>query len=131
MIDILTKEVITRDIENFRDAAAIATTSTYSTRVGCVAAINRKFVCGAFNTQRNLPKNVPHLEATRHAEHNCLAMVPAGDLEKVTLYIARLNRANQRLPSRPCVACMAEIVSLGVREVVYINKHARLVKEYW
>jgi tRNA(Arg) A34 adenosine deaminase TadA len=125
------KEVLQRDVKNFQRAVDVATLSDYTTRVGCVAAINNRFLCGTFNTHRNAARNVPHKEATRHAEPNCLAMVSDSDYSKLTLHVARINKIGGTLPSRPCTACMTLIVSLGVREVVYINKSGRLVKEYW
>jgi deoxycytidylate deaminase len=129
--EIYEKEILRRDITNYQKAVIMAGRSSYSTRVGCVAAIGTRFLCGTFNTFRNDAKNVNHLEASRHAEHNCIGMIPTEAIPKVTLHIARINRQNAELPSRPCATCIVEIVALGIREIVYLGKNKRILKEYW
>ena len=120
-------EVLTRDLQFFGDACVVAAYSDYVTRVGCIAAKGRKKIAAAANAVRNAANRVPYGEATYHAEHNVLQMLPNTD--KVTLYIARLGKLHMPLPSRPCIRCVNEIFDAGITEIVYLNKHNRVVKE--
>jgi len=130
MIVMTNTEIFRRDIDFFNRTVLLASQSDYAKRVGCIAAINNKHVCGAFNTQRNAALHVPFGEASRHAEWNCLRLIQEKDYPRVTLYIARINTDGMPLPSRPCVRCMTDIREKGVQELVYVSKHNnRVVKE--
>ena len=117
-----------RDKRLYGSALHLAAQSEYSTRVGCVAAHNSKVLAGTFNTVRNSVKNAPYGTATYHAERNCLRMVPDRLLAKLTLYIARLDKAGGHMPSKPCHRCLSEIKIRGVRELVYYNGR-NIIKE--
>lgn len=125
------RDVLQRDINFYGRAANLAVLSDYSTRVGCLAAKGNRLLAGAFNTIRSTPRNTAYGGATFHAEHNCLGLLSDSDFPRTTIYVARLGRSAQQLPSRPCVRCMLELVDKGIREVVYLDKHHRIVKEYW
>lgn len=124
--------VLSRDEKYFKVAATVAAVSDYSTKVGCVAAKGNKLICSASNRLRNPAKNVPWKEATTHAEINVLRLIGFDGARKLTLYIARLNKSGQTMPSRPCVTCMETITKENpviVYEIVYINQFGHLVKE--
>jgi len=121
-------EVLTRDLEFYDRALQVARSSNYSTRVGCVASKSTRIICSAANKLTNPSLNVPIGEATKHAEMAVLTMLT--DYAKVTLYIARPGRVTD-LPSRPCVKCMRAIKDKGIREIVYLSKNGRVVKEMW
>jgi tRNA(Arg) A34 adenosine deaminase TadA len=129
MTDLIEREVLERDIDFFHRARNLAENGQHRVRVGCLAAVNGKIISGTFNTYRNDAKVVPYKNATYHAEHNCLNLIPDRFLPRVTLYVARINLSGIALPSRPCVYCMAEITSSSVREVVYYSAKDRLLKE--
>jgi len=116
-----------RDIDFYVDATVIASYSDYTTRVGCIAAKGNKIISVASNRLRNSALNVPYGEATTHAEMNVLNML--GETGRVTLYIARLGKMEQELPSRPCVNCMKAILKTDIREIVYMDKSGHVVKE--
>lgn len=118
---------LTRDLDLFERASLLAFEGDYGTKVGCVAAKGSKFLCGAVNTIRNPAMNVPHGEATRHAEYNVLRMLE--NVDKITLYIARVNSGGSDLPSRPCNKCMRMIKEFGVKEIVYFDRFNKIVKE--
>jgi len=120
-------DILQRDMSLYYEAVLLAEQSGYTTRVGCIAAKGNKVIGGAFNTVRNSGKNVPHEHATFHAETNVLRMLPKPD--RVTLYIARIGRTETFLASRPCNRCMKAIREFGIREIVYVNYHQRIVKE--
>jgi tRNA(Arg) A34 adenosine deaminase TadA len=127
--DILSKEVLERDIEYYNKAVFLAHNGEHRVRVGCVAAHNGKILAGAFNTFRNSAKIVPHKAATYHAEHNTLNLIPDRLLSRCTIYIARIGLDGALMPSRPCVYCMAEIASESLKEIVYLSSKHRIVKE--
>lgn len=122
-------KVLDRDRTFYLSAVSMARLSDYSTRVGSVAAVNRKRIAGAFNTVRSDPNNVPHGSATFHAEHNCVSMVPYRLRRKATLYIARLGRMDQELPSRPCSRCFRLLRFYRTPDIVYLGTYGELVKE--
>lgn len=129
MDEIWEKKVLERDCEYFYRAVSLAQQGQHRVRVGCIAAVNGKILAGAFNTFRNSAKIVPHRAATYHAEHNTLNLIPERLLDRCTVYVARINLDGKPMPSRPCTYCMAEIAAGSIREVVYISKYNRLVKE--
>ena len=110
-----------RDRKFYYAARRLANQSSYSIRVGAVAANNGKLLAGAFNTIRNPSSNVPFGHATFHAERNCLLMVPFDSLRRATLYVARIDKSGKRMPSRPCNRCMVFLQQRGIRELVYFD----------
>jgi tRNA(Arg) A34 adenosine deaminase TadA len=124
------KTLLERDIKGINVAIMLAHYSDYPIRVGAVAYHNSKRLAGAFNTLRNSAKNSEFGTATYHAEHNCLRGVPYRFLSKATLYVARLGKMGEALPSRPCSKCRILLADMGVPEVVYRNSEGILVKEY-
>jgi tRNA(Arg) A34 adenosine deaminase TadA len=121
-------EALRRDLEFYNKALEVARSSNYSTKVGCVASKSTRIICSAANKLTNPSLNVPIGEATKHAEMAVLTMLT--EYAKVTLYIARPGRVVD-LPSRPCIKCMWEIKNAGIREIVYLSKNGRVVKEMW
>lgn len=121
-------EVLSRDLNFYEEALKVARTSNYSTRVGCVASKSTRIICAAANKITNVAQNVSYGEATKHAEMAVLTMLT--EYAKVTLYIARPGRVVD-LPSRPCIKCMKKIREAGIREIVYMSKDGRIVKEMW
>jgi len=119
-----------RDERGYAVAVSMASYSGYPIRVGAVAYHNSKRLAGAFNTLRNSAKDSEFGTATYHAEHNCLRGIPSRFLLKTTLYVARLGKRNEELPSRPCSKCRILLAGVGVPEVVYKNNEGVLVKEY-
>jgi deoxycytidylate deaminase len=100
---------------HFNCAQRLAEFGQHRVRVGCVAAIGRK----------RLDWN----QATRHAEVNCMYMVPWEKKDKTTLYVARIGIYKEPRPSFPCEACMDAIVAKGFKAVVYMNDSGEIVKE--
>lgn len=122
-----TVETLSRDLAFYWEAVDLAEYSSYTTRVGCIAAKGSKKIAGGFNRLRNPAKNVSFGDATFHAEYNVLRLV--GYPDKVTLYIARLGKNNKTMPSRPCNRCMEMINDNGIAEIVYMNQFGSIVKE--
>lgn len=123
----MTPAELTRDIDFYYEAVKLTKASEYTTKVGCLSAKGNKRLALAVNTVRNPAKNVPYGEATTHAEMNVLHML--NSTARVTLYIARVGKLMQELPSRPCHRCMLEIRNSGIKEIVYLDKFHKVVKE--
>src|SRR5262245_11806193 len=125
------RDVDEKDLELFEKAKELAMYGGYANKVACLAVINRTVLAGTVTMFRKLMKGVPFNGATYHAEPNCIALVPNNQITKVTLYIARLDKDYLTKPSRPCITCIPQIVSVGIHEIVYTSKLGRVVKEYW
>lgn len=122
-------EILNRDLSHYEEAVSLATYGEHHrVRVGCVAAKSTSRIAGAFNTQRNSPFSAGFEFTTYHAEINVLRMLRRFD--KVTLYIARIDKDGNQRPSRPCKNCMLSLKELGIKEIVYMNARERIVKEF-
>lgn len=69
---------------------------------------------GNFNTLESLPPKI-------HAETSCLNSIRNLDIDfsKVKLYIYRIRKDQEFGISRPCLACMAAIQDLGIKNIYY------------
>lgn len=121
---------LSRDHVYYSDAVNLARWSNLPTAVGAVAAHNNKRLAGGFNTLRNAAPNVEFGQASYHAEHNVARMVPVRLRTRATLYVARLSKLDDEMPSRPCTRCRKLLADMGLTEVVYLNNEGKLVKEY-
>lgn len=110
-----------KDFERFSKAARLAENGEHRTRVGCVAVVGGKIVSGAFNTHRNSQNIVPYSFATYHAETNTLAGVPYEQLPRTVLYVARISKSGELLPSKPCWRCTEQIKRSGIKTVIYYD----------
>lgn len=117
-----------RDYAHYIRAERLCKLSNYSIRVGAFAAHNGKVLAGSFNTVRNNPRHTSYGNATYHAEFNCIRMVPPRLLSRITLYVARISKMGERMPSRPCDRCINLLYDNDVREICYFDGTV-LVKE--
>lgn len=122
-------QLYAKDHFQFTYTVDLAANGEHRVRVGCVAAVGNKRIAGAFNTYRNDPANTDYGNATYHAEHNCLDMIPERLLSRATLYIARINLAGELVPSYPCWKCEGYIKLSKIDALVYVDKNRQVVKE--
>lgn len=110
------------EIGRFVKAANLAQLSTANrVRCGAVAEFKGNILCGAFNTHRNIPRNVDFGYMTYHAEQNCLDMIPWEKRSKVSLYVARIGRLGDLRPSYPCHRCQAILVEAQIPQIIYYD----------
>lgn len=102
----------------FKKTLDLAKYGEHRVRVGSLAAIKRRPICGAFNTTRNLTC-VDYQDRGNHAEMNVLASIPYEKREQVTLYVARLSVGNTIKDSFPCRFCFSELEDAGIKSIVY------------
>ena len=102
----------------FAKAAKLAKFGQHRVRVGCVAAIKRRAIAGAFNTSRNITL-VKYTDRGNHAEMNTLAGVPYEKRDQVTFYVVRLSVSGDIVDSFPCEYCFEELTKAGIKNIVY------------
>lgn len=110
----------------YKDATVAADFVDYSLKVGCLATVGDKIIAVASQRLVHDSLNVPYVEACYHAEYNVLNMLP--NPAKVTLYVAKLKN-DRELPSRPCVSCMKQMLSMNVPYIVYLDRFLHVVRE--
>jgi tRNA(Arg) A34 adenosine deaminase TadA len=87
-------------------------------RVGATVVVAKR-PSTAHNVIRNSPLVVWQAAST-HAEEAALAR--AYSLGKGgTIYVARIGRRGSLLPSHPCSRCMPQIISSGVKRIVFFD----------
>lgn len=101
-------------------ALALAALSDMKQRHGALIVKGGRVVSFGFNTFRNLPHHdMPGFDYTYHAEDSALRQVGPADLNGAKIYVARLSRLGLPALSRPCDNCMAHILKVGIKEVIY------------
>lgn len=92
-------------------------------RHGCVASKNGKIIARGYNHYRTYSRdNIINNTCTCHAECDVLRkLVNNGvkNLNKVTFYIARINRRGEIRSSAPCIDCYNMLVKYDVKKIVY------------
>lgn len=104
-------------------AVRVAQNSTYRWQHGSVVAKGNKVLGFAPNKLRNAPIVDQH-NVSDHAERATLRelLKVREDLRGCTIYIARINKQNDTMMSRPCPDCMKAIINAGIKEIVYTNE---------
>ena len=87
-----------------------------------------------FSKYENNPVNVAdnHLKfCSRHAEMDALrecinaTYFSSHPLKRATIYVARLDKANQPVLAKPCNRCTLELLENGVTKMVYTIDDSR------
>lgn len=110
------KFVSNKDASFIAATAKIAQTSDNRFRVGAMVVKSGRVMGGSPNITRRSPRTPPNRFST-HAE--IAAINIASDCDRATLYIARLNNADQYSISRPCAWCVQKIIEAGISRVVF------------
>lgn len=115
-------------------AIQLAALSEHSTRVGAVITNGKHVITTGVNSKykshplqkyyndryRNF--NVP-IHNNIHAELDAILKYQRMKIHsnKLQIYIARLNKANQLQPAKPCPACRAAIIDNKINTIIYSN----------
>jgi deoxycytidylate deaminase len=117
--------------ERFAAAASSeAEKSKLSMRHGCVAVCGGKVVARGCNTYRTYSKDgfIQNCLSC-HAEINVLRQCHRKKLNKIKLYIVRLNSNGEFANSEPCYECIKVIKHLNIiKSFVYTNSEGVLIK---
>jgi hypothetical protein len=99
-----------------RCALYTAASSKHRTRMGAVAVCSGRILGEGVNTRKNRPVSIDWHHVSRHAEQ---ALAAKADLERSTVYVARLLKDGRDACARPCEFCLARLKDAGVRTVVW------------
>lgn len=116
------------DLRFFKKAATLALSGEHRVRVGCLAVCKGKPVAGAWNTIRNTSP-VKFKDMTIHAEMACLNQVSYRLHSSTYLYVARISKANELLPSYPCAKCMKKLMKTDLKGIYFFDESGRITKE--
>lgn len=50
-------------------------------------------------------------------------------IKKCSLVVIRLNKDNQLIMSKPCQNCIRQMLSIGLKTVIYSNDDGKLIEE--
>lgn len=109
------------DYKFFERAVDLALNGEHRVRVGALAVARGKPVAGAWNVVRNTSP-VDYRDMTEHAEMACLMMVSKRLKPATTLYVARINKAGDYMPSLPCPRCRVILRTAGIKAVVFCGE---------
>lgn len=109
------------DIKFLERAAELAENGEHRVRVGALAVSKGKPLAGAWNTIRNTSP-VGFVDISVHAEVACIEMLSYQILPRTTLYVVRINKAGEIMPSEPCPRCLTFLEAANIRSIVYYDK---------
>lgn len=99
----------------------VADFSTCTQRHGAMIVRGGAVMAIGVNKNKNNPTFVG--EATKnwsvHAEVAAIRACKGADLSNATIYVARINKKNAPLMSKPCANCEKAIKDAGIKKVVY------------
>ena len=112
-----------KDLSLISEAINEAENSPVLMRHGCVASKNGKIIARGYNHYRTYSRdNLIQNTCTCHAECDVMRkLINNGvrNLNKVTFYIARINRKGDLRSSAPCIDCYKMLVKYDVKKIVY------------
>lgn len=114
-----------KDLSYLNVARSLAKRSEEKKKHGAVVIKSGRVVGYGFNKFKNhtdyIPEELIKVHCSRHAEE--VAIKSAGANAKgATLYVARVNRADQDRNSKPCRICADLIENSGIKRVVYTTE---------
>lgn len=89
--------------------------------LGAVVVRSGRVLSTGSNRLKNTPSDlIPRSAWSTHAEEDCLKQLPEkAKGRRLTLYVARVNRAGELRLARPCQRCWNTAVAAGVSKIVY------------
>lgn len=103
-------------------AARLAQQSTCNQRHGAIIVRGGSVLGAGINMMKNDPDTPgldPKTQSSVHAECAALKSVRGKNLKGATVYVARVNKRNEPLMSKPCENCEAELKRRGVVKMVW------------
>jgi deoxycytidylate deaminase len=121
------REILKLEIDLFKMTEDLADLNKrYAIKCGVLVVKGSQIICGNLKSFRSSTYNT---ETNFHPESTVLDMYSA-ELDGLTLYIAKRSLRGESYPSRPCVKCMKNILTVGeVKRIVYRDDKLRIVKE--
>jgi hypothetical protein len=122
------RELLRTELFCFENAEQLAKMNRrYSIKSGVLIVQNAQIVCGNLASFRVTSYTD---EWNFHPEYTVLDMY-SSELDKLTMYVAKVNLKGEEIPSRPCVRCMKAIKKDAeeITHMVYRDQNLRIVKE--
>lgn len=110
---------IERGIKAAASAAEFATHSRY--QVGAAIYVGSKLISIGWNEDKTDPKQ-HSIFRWRHAETAALVGTRKTDLNKATMYVARIIKSGGLRIAKPCSDCQRILKAAGIRKVVYTDR---------
>lgn len=114
-----------KDLSYLNVARALAKRSEEKKKHGAVVIKSGRVVGYGFNKFKNhtdyIPEELIKVHCSRHAEEVAIKCAGA-NARGATLYVARVNRADQDRNSKPCRICADLIKNSGIKRVVYTTE---------
>lgn len=107
-----------KDFRWINRAIGEATRSKHRVRVGAAVVSKQRGSVG-HNTIRN-PASIAWENASTHAEINALRCAVNGGVGAV-VYVARIGKRGDLLPSYPCERCLPDLVDARVKRIVWFD----------
>lgn len=106
----------------FMRAQFYASQSTEKYRLGAILVKGDSFMAGGFNSRRNDPEYIDHMQCGTCAEHATMRQVR--DCSGMTLFVVRISRTGTLAMARPCGRCRKMIAEAGIKKTFYsISDH--------
>lgn len=132
-----------REKRMFNIAKEVSKLSDFDrTRIGAVVTEGKRIISTGYNSTKTSPlqhkyniyRNFEEYDTStpkQHAEIDALSHLIGKPIEwnKVSIFTYRERKNGQKGCSRPCVACMALIKKLGIKQIYYIDQFGNYCKE--
>lgn len=122
---ITSPQVSNKDLGYINLAMKIAAASTHEMRHGAVIVKAGSVISVGINKQKNHPdtlgdsgEDVIRRNITTHAEIDALSRIK-GNTKGAIIYVARVNKKNQAMFSRPCDNCYKSLKRAGFKKIVF------------
>lgn len=103
-------------------AARLAQQSTCNQQHGAIIVRGGSVLGTGINMMKNNPDTPgldPKTQSSVHAECAALKAVKGTNLKGAIVYVARINKAQQPMMSKPCPNCEAELKRRGVVKMIW------------
>jgi deoxycytidylate deaminase len=101
-------------------ALQLAKLSDCKQKHGALITQGGKVISVGINAYRNDPRVCTNsIEASYHAETNALRSLRGRNLNNAIIFVARINRLEMPMLSKPCLKCAQEIEEAGIRKVIF------------
>ena len=106
----------------------MAAKSTYRFRLGAVITSGGRIRGTGYSKYQNSPRNVAdqHIkQCSIHAEMDALREYTNGNyfsgdkLKRATIFVARLNKANEPVLAKPCYRCTEALINHGITKFIW------------
>ena len=132
-----------REKKIFNIAKEVSSFSNFKgTQIGAVLVVVKTIISTGYNSYKTRPlqhqyniyrkfEDYRNSIPSQHAEMSALSHLIGKEIDwkKVSIFTYRELKNGEPACSRPCIACMALIKDLGIKNIYYIDESGNFVKE--